>query len=279
MKRIASIACAVALLSGSSLLAQPSNSGAPSGQIKVKKGAKIHYKVDMSIDINQSMMGQEVSMTMSSIGDAELKATNVARSLIDWTYSLQKMKMKMTGPMMPTGMDTTINSPPSTFTTDLQGNITKQEGLQELSEAMSGGIQTISLEQYFSPVLGRSLKPGDTWEVSRVDTTPQGGIDVRINTTMKYTYHGTVDTMKTKAVRISSEITSMTLEGEGNQQGMDIIVDGDGNGTNTFYYSQKDGLLLAAVSNSEINARASVTGQAAMVIPMTYVMKSTLVRK
>ncbi len=275
MKRTLFLGIALSVLASSVLVAQD--------KITVKGGSKFAYALSSEMSMTQAMAGQEMSVETNSNGTVQVVATKVGKDRIDWSYGVSNLKVRVSGDMLPNGgQDTTLSMEPVNFVTDLKGTVLEAGKLSEAMQMLGSGMQEMSAKQMFSPALVRSAKIGDTWEIAESDTVQNpamGGAVIVIDRTTKYTFDGTVDTLKTKAARIYAEVTSMTIHGSGDMMGAEIKIDGDGSSSVTSYYSTKDGLLLAATGDNETAMRMALTGQMEMVIPMTLRMKSTMVRQ
>lgn len=249
-------------------------------QITVRKGSNVDYATVLNINISQTMQGNAINMTVGAQGVSRLSAQNVATSAIDWTYQVRDLHMSVNSPM--TGdMDTTMTFPTAAFATDGKGNITKKLEASDVMPDIPGLESLFNVEQFFVPGVFTNMRPGQTWETTTVDTNNNGGLEVVTTRTLRHTYQGKVDTLGTSAHRIQIEATTLTVEGGGNMQGMDVTMDGDGTVVSTSYVSAKDGMLLASNFNSEMNVRMSISGMGdePMLIPMTTMQRATLVRK
>ncbi len=248
---------------------------AQSPSITVKQGTSITYRVKGSTDMTQSMMGQEMTVNLSNDGNLILASKKVADDRLDWTSQLKNVKVKVKSPMPMGKGDTTITTRPKPFVTDRTGRVL--EG--ELEAVGSAQILQGGLQQFFAPIINRNLQAGETWETDRTDTTVNMGVSIITRTRLRYTYDGKVDTLKQKAVRLRVEIVEMTLSGGGTvPQAGEAKIDGEGSGTSTLYYSERDGLLLAATQDNTSTMRMELSA-ASMTIPITYKLHSTVVRQ
>ena len=69
---------------------------------------------------------------------------------------------------------------------------------------------------------------------------------------------------------------TITLEGDGSMQGMKFFIEGDGDVQSTLYFAPKEGLLVAAETQTDIEMTAAITGQMNMTIPITQSQKSSI---
>ena len=76
----------------------------------------------------------------------------------------------------------------------------------------------------------------------------------------------TIDGME--CVRVVSQVTG-TIDGQGKQEGLDLVTKGEFKGTDTWYFAHKDGLLVKLVSKSTAEATVTGTGPQNITIPLT----------
>lgn len=275
MKRLSAI-LALAVFAAVPLSAQVS-------EIKVKEGKKFTYDLKSVSTITQSMQGQEMSMEINTEGGMDLQAKKVAKDRIEWDLSSKNIRVQSKSALMPDGgMDTTLTLDPQSFVTDAKGNTLDQSQVDEKMAIVVGGMGESLAGQLFLHATIMSMKPGESREVTKVDTVPLPmveGTSMTITRTTVYHNDGNVDTMGVKAVRVRAQVTSMVIEGAGEIMGIPTEVNGDGVSSATYYYSQKDAVMLASLTNAEISMRMNMGAPANTLIPITQNINSTIVRK
>ena len=104
------------------------------------------------------------------------------------------------------------------------------------------------------------------------DTVNQGGLDIVVDTETTNTVDGleTVDGME--CLKIAGKIT-FTLEGSGQQMGADVLFEGDGDGTATWYFAYKKGVFVKSNNEMLMEGTATVSGGQNMTIPITQETK------
>ncbi len=122
----------------------------------------------------------------------------------------------------------------------------------------------------------KEVKAGDAWTTSNIDTITQGGGKIIVTPNNTYTVAGEVDTLGYKCVRISYQ-GNATIKGEGTQMGMNFFIEGEGPTTGTAYFAPKEGLLVALVTNSDLEMTVALTGQMNMTIPQYNATKLSMV--
>src|SRR5205085_381766 len=80
--------------------------------LNVKQGDKFAYDVGFTMQMTQSMGGQDVTIEATSTADGLLAAGKATKGRIDWAYDLNNMHMKLNSAMLPGGgKDTTVQVP------------------------------------------------------------------------------------------------------------------------------------------------------------------------
>ena len=278
MRIAALVLLAIGIASGSPLLAQ-------TGKVAVRKGAKMSYDVDSKIEVVRNVSGEDVPITTLLSGALDVVVKGVSPKKIDWSYGVPKLQLSVKTAFLPDGeKDTVVKGKMLGFTTDAAGNITNAEKMatDPAMSAIGGGLQRNSADQLFSPLLSRSLNVGDSWEETYRDTVDNPalkGARLIVAQTLRYTYEGTADTLATRTVRVRSEVTSMSLDGDMTYNGGSVRIDGQGTGRGSYYYSVADGMLVNSDLNSTINMRMVPRGQMSMIIPVIYKTTTTMARK
>lgn len=276
MKRLSATALALAVFAAVPLSAQVS-------EIKIKEGKKLTYDLTTVSTTTQSMQGQEMSVEMNAEGQMDLEAKKVAKNRIEWDLITKKMRLRSESPMMPEGgMDTTLTVDPQSFVTDTKGNMIDQAKLDERVSMALGGLGESMAGSLFLPAIVMSMKPGESREVTKVDTVPLPmieGTNMIVKRTTVYHNDGPVDTMGVKTVRVRAEVTSMSIEGAGEIMGIPTEINGDGVSHSTYYYSTTDAIMLASLTNAEMSMRMNLAAPANTLIPITQNLNSIIVRK
>lgn len=244
--------------------------------ISVKQGTSITYRVKGGTDITQSLMGQQMNSNITNDGSLVLANKKTASEQIDWTWQLKAMQLKVKT-KMPIGKppDTTLTTRPAPFATDKVGRLIDGE----LNDAVLAQILQGGLQQFFAPILNRGLTVGESWETSRSDTAQRMGLNVVTTSRLRYTYEGNVDTLKQKTTRLRVEVVEMTSEGSGTlAQAGEATIKGKGSGASILYYSNRDGMLVAANQKNETSIDVTIKS-AGVTMPMTYSISTSILRQ
>lgn len=266
----ASFLCAVLLVSAVAAHAQ-------TPAIVVKSGTSIPYLIQSTVAMLQGEGAQAFSVTMTTQSNAELKAAKVQASGIDWTLTLSNARLRMVSPGMPNGaMDSSVSLKPVSFVTDPQGRLTTSLGAgSEMQSFLASGMASnFSMDQFFSPTLTHAVNPGESWETQSSDTVAppsMRGFRIVVKRTVRYTYDGVVDTLNTKAHRVRAEAKTMTLDGKGELQGMNMRLNGGGTCSWSCYYTAAENLMLTSRTEGETRMLLTVVGtDQALSLAQTY---------
>ena len=140
------------------------------------------------------------------------------------------------------------------------------------------GIERLDLEttyRTFFPTLPRdSVGPGTTWADTLVLNTSQNGLDIRVRRINRYRV--AADAPRDGRLEVDYS-TTLSLEGEGRQQGADVSLTGTGNGQGSFRFNPGSGEYLGSQETSDVrmDAFVSANGQN-LLIPIVHRRTETI---
>ncbi len=245
-----------------------------------EKGDKMNYQATNKMYIVQDMMGQEMEVVSTSTIDYELKVKEI-KDNADLFFGITFNKF-----------ESTAETPQGTFTGDTDELIGKSAGIlvsahgkvldkidfDKLPE-ITVANQPVNLADQMREVLvslpSQAVRPGDTWEETRIDTIFQGGIDVIIDSKTNYTLKEVTKKDDIDCLRIEGK-TTFTMEGEGSQMGADLLMEGDGEGESEIFFSFTTGTLLSQSSKVLLEGTVIVSGPTQMTIPLSQEITASL---
>jgi hypothetical protein len=134
---------------------------------------------------------------------------------------------------------------------------------------VAAGFQDI-----FPSVADRPVKVGDTWPDESIVTDKSSSGEAVIKISGVNTLEGFETVEGWECVRVSAK-ASGTIEGTGEQQGMELITKGDIKGTATWYFAYKEGLFVKQTMEGSIEGTVNVPSQN-IDIPFTRDMTSEI---
>jgi hypothetical protein len=125
----------------------------------------------------------------------------------------------------------------------------------------------------FPDLPGTPLKPGETWTSQDTIAVSNGGMEVRIESQRINTLAGFESVDGLKCAKITVAVTG-TLKGQGSQMGAAVTLDGNIEGTDTWYFAPEKGLFVKSSSDLITKGTVTLAGTQSMTIPMTQEIKS-----
>jgi len=123
-------------------------------------------------------------------------------------------------------------------------------------------------ETFFPNLAGIPLKTGETWTSKDTMHINEGGMELILFFDYENTLAGFETLQGFECAKITSKYTG-TLTGEGSQMGADLTFEGDMEGTDTWYFAYKKGILIQTDVQGFTESTIAVTGPQNMTIPMT----------
>ncbi len=144
-------------------------------------------------------------------------------------------------------------------------------------EIPSEGKTSISsdFQAIFPNLAGRSVKIGDTWTSTDTVIEKTDSSEMQFDLESVHTLEGfeTVDGME--CAKITAEVTG-TLAGTGEQQGMELVFEGEIKGTDTWYFAYKKGIFVKMISTAAAEGIIEVVGVQDMTIPMIQEVRAEI---
>ena len=139
----------------------------------------------------------------------------------------------------------------------------------------AGGKRSIKqgFSTFFPDLNDKPLKPGDSWNSQEVMNVNESGMKLTLTFNNVNTMTGieTADGVECLKVEVK---TKGTMEGSGQQMGADMAIEGDMEGTGTWYFAYKDGYFVKAVNDNFTEGTVAISGAQNMTLPMTIETKS-----
>lgn len=258
----------------------PAAKAAPAGVVleyKMPEGRALSYQNTGEAVEATDMMGQTVESHMTSNEAFTLRAKGRKEGNYLLGVTIDGMSMTATGPQGDNSPDMTSLAG-KTFDMVLSplGQEVDVSGAEALTYEMASGTRNLSttFKLFFPDLPGKPLQVGDTWPSSADVNEKAGAVEMRLAFQNVNHYEGLETVDGVECARIRSEVTA-TITGTGNQQGMDMVFSGTGQGTDLWYFAVKDGIYVK--STGEVKMDMSITVSAmGMTIPVTSTRKATV---
>ncbi len=246
---------------------------------KMTKGTVLYYKMDSKMESLQEMMGSEVEANSKS--NANVKIISEGENK-DGNLTFLMVYESMLFEMITSMMDSTFKDPAGLIGKRVRKTITpygdqiKSVELDSIKLGLlSRGGGLASGREFLPNLPGSELKMGEKVSVTDVDSLDTLGGTTVSKAEMEFTLTGKETKFGYDCLKIDVKGT-VTLEGDGTMQGMKFFIEGDGDFQRTLYFAPKEGLLVAADNQTDIEMTVAVTGQMQMTIPITQSQTSNM---
>lgn len=250
---------------------------------RFQKRQHLKYMTSVKTEVSMEMMGQEMTNSVDGASLMHIEVEDVDKDgNISIVHALDSLRSHIKSQNPP--MDSTFRNPDAligkrtrlvinSLGKKIKSTVVDSVNLSGVMAQM-GGQQT-SLRLIELP--GKEVKPGDTWNVSTPDTIQQSEGKIMLSPKHTYTVGSEVDTLGYKCIRISYTGT-VGIKGDmkNKSMGMNIFIEGEGPSSGTAYFAPKEGLLVAATNNADLEMTVALTGQMSMTFPQSTSTKTAV---
>jgi hypothetical protein len=277
LSKIIVSAVAISMLAGLAVAA----AGGPYKLVyRMKKGQRLNYRMTMTVEQSMEMQGNEMNSNIDGATALHIEVEEVGKEgNITFVYALDSLRTHVKSPQL----DSTFRNP-----AELVGKRTRQTISALGKKLKSEVIDSVNLSGMLAQAgLGRQaslqlielpekeVKIGDSWTAVQTDTSEQGSMKIVVAPSTTYTVAGEVDTLGYKCLRLTYKGT-LKVKGEGTQMGMNLFFEGEGPVAGTAYFAPMEGLLVGAISDSNLEATIAITGQISMTMPQSTSTKTAM---
>jgi hypothetical protein len=247
-------------------------------QYRMPQGQVLKYESWGETHQTLNVMGQTIDIDMDSTNAFSVESKGKKENDHQLTITIDGMSIKILSPQadLEPDMSTVIGKSFDMVLSSL-GKELELIGAEAIEFDMGPeGTRNIAagFQDIFPAVTNRPVKIGDTWPDESIVTDKSSSGEALIKVSSVNTLEGfeTIDGLE--CVRVSAE-ASGTIEGTGEQQGMELITKGDIKGTATWYFAYKEGLFVKQTMEGTIEGTVNVPSQN-IDIPFTREMTSEI---
>jgi len=245
-------------------------------QYRMAENQVLKYQTSGEQTQNMEIMGQSIDTQSSSESGFSVKSKGLQEGNLLLGVTIDSMSINISSPQGDLSPDmSTVLGKSFDMTLSPLGKELDVSGAESIQYDMgAAGTRSIesSFQAAFPDLAGKPVKIGDTWTSTDTITEKTEEIEVRINFESVNTLEGfeTVDGME--CVKVTADVTG-TVEGKGEQMGMQLAIEGQVQGKGTWYFAFKEGIFVKDTTTISTDATISTSGAQAMTIPMTQEMK------
>ena len=240
-------------------------------QYRMAENQVLKYQTSAEQTQNMEIMGQSIDTQSSSESGFSVKSKGLQEGNLLLGVTIDSMSMNISSPQGDLSPDvSTIFGKSFDMTLSPLGKELDVSGAGSIKYDM-GAAGTRSIESNFQAAFpdlaGKPVKIGDTWTSTDTITEKTDEIEVRINFESVNTLEGfeTVDGLE--CVKVTADFTG-TVEGKGEQMGMQLAIEGEVQGKGTWYFAYKEGIFVKDTVNFSSDSTITTSGAQAMTIPV-----------
>jgi hypothetical protein len=229
---------------------------------------------------NLEIMGQSVKIETHKAYGFSIKSKGMEESNHQLEFTIDSVAIHINGPQggIPVNVNAVLGKS-FDMTFSPLGEELDLAGAKSLRYDMGiQGKQSIApdFQMIFPDLPGEAIEIGDTWSGKNALDIGEGESWVHIDMDTVNTLEGfeTIDGLE--CVRIVSEVTG-TVDGQGKQEGIDLVTKGNLKGTDTWYFAHRDGIFVKLASDIDVHGTITGTGQQNIEIPLTQEFHTNVV--
>ena len=247
-------------------------------QYRMPEGQVLKYESWGETHQTLNVMGQTIDVDMASTNIFSVESKGKKENDHQLTITIDGMSIKIQSPQaeLEPDMSTVIGKSFDMVLSSL-GKELELIGAEAIEFDMGPeGTRNVAagFQDVFPAVADRPVKVGDTWPDESIvtDKSSSGEAIIKVSSVNTLEAFETIDGLE--CVRVSAK-ASGTIEGTGEQQGMELITKGDIKGTATWFFAYKEGLFVKQTMEGSIEGTVNVPSQS-IDIPFTREMTSEI---
>lgn len=247
-------------------------------QYQMPEGQELKYDSWEKTHQTSDIMGNNIEVEMNSKNSFSVQSKGYAEDKHQLTITILDMSLKVQSTQfdLEPDMSHVIGKSFDMMLSSL-GEESELKGAEEIKYEMGPeGERSIAstFQQIFPDLAGRPLQIGDTWpdETTISEKSSTGEVIIRISEENTMDGFEVIDGMD--CVQILSRYTG-TIEGKGEQQGIETVTSGDIKGTSTWYFAYKEGIFVKHINSGTVEGMIDVPSQG-IEIPFTREMSSEI---
>jgi hypothetical protein len=247
-------------------------------QYRMPEGQVLKYESWGETHQTLNVMGQTIDIDIDSTNAFSVESKGKKENDHQLTITIDGMSIKIQSPQaeLEPDMSTVIGKSFVMILSSL-GKELELIGAEAIEYDLGPeGIRNIAsgFQDVFPAVSDRPVKIGDTWPDESIVTDKSSSGEAIIKVSSVNTLEGfeTIDGLE--CIRVSAK-ASGTIEGTGEQQGMELITKGDIKGTATWFFAYKEGFFVKQTMEGSLEGMVNVPSQG-MDIPFTREMTSEI---
>ena len=279
---LAPIFLAVCMLAGCAAKTAPVWGNPQTGlilQYRMPEGQVLKYDLMEETHQVSDLMGRTIEVDFESTNAFSVKSNGQEENNHQLTITIDGMSIKIQSSQVNLEPDmSTVIGKSFDMTLSFLGKELELVGADSIKYEMGPeGTRDIAagFKDIFPNLADRPLKIGDTWpdETTINEKTSRGQVIIHLTGVNTLEGFETIDGME--CVKVSAQYSG-TIEGKGEQQGVELNTKGDIKGTVTWYFAYKEGIFIKQINKGTAKGEVDVPSQGIQ-IPFTREMTSEII--
>lgn len=255
-------------------------------QYKGAPGDVNQFKIDTNMEMSMEMMGREMNFTTDVINLISQKINQVDKEgTLNVSFTYDSLSFTSNNPQMAQAQAMVDEVFKKIQGTEIQCKISKHGELLDVTNVdtlIPGQLkQMVNPRQTFtafSPDLPKkAVKIGETWTAEKDMPVESSGMKMTVKSKSNYTLLSKEIVDKKELLKISYT-SEMMIDGEGEQMGMTMAIEGDGDAKGHFLFDEKNGIIQDGESETAMDLTIAISGAQNMTMPMTQFIKAKVTR-
>lgn len=221
------------------------------------------YQTTFDFKQEMEVMGQEITVKADGDQKINMKPLEGKGPNQDISVTVTEMRSEMTTPRgkMSAKLDEVINKPFKITISPLGKELDYSEAQELKYELVEGEMRSLAVDvQAFFPDLpDHPVKEGDRWESQDIVIEESGSGKIKMVFNNVNTFEKLEEMNGFECMKINVSFTG-TIEGTGKQENMDLNTKGELEGSGTWYYAYKRGILISQDMNGDAETQTEVSG-------------------
>lgn len=245
-------------------------------QYRIEEKQLLEYKSLEEINQNIEIPGQSVEVNMNSAYKFSVDSKGLKGNNHQLEITINSMDLNIVSPQGEISPDmSNVNGKSFDMILSRLGKEMNLSGAENIQyEIMSGNKRSIvtTFQSIFPDLPDRTVKIGDTWITRDTISDKTGNEEVMIVVESVNTLEGIETVNGHECIKITSPVKG-TYIGKGKAQGMDYVSEGEIEGTSTWYFDYKKGILVKDIVNTRTESTITTGNPYNPPIPMVMESK------
>ncbi len=240
-------------------------------QYRLSEGQVLKYQTSSDFIQTLEIMGNTMEVESTQLLTFSLKCTGQEEDHYDIGVTIDTMFFNIFSPQGDFAADMgEVMGKSFNMTVSILGKEKNLIGVDEIQyDLASEGKRSIrsEFENFFPDMVEKPLKIGDSWESAWHSTEKSESGETRFEFKSINVLEGYEIVNGMDCARLTAKLTG-SLEGTGEQQGMDLVTEAEIEGTIVWYFAYQKGILVQSKTSGIGEGTISASGAQNMNIPM-----------